>query len=111
MGNNNPETVVGLAVKEEEQFRVGFASRQAGPRSNEAFGRVFMQKRRDEREGFVSVAPRGVEFQDTIGKELRNLYDDVAAQPVPDRFLNLLNQLEDNVLHSSRSPGGPAESE
>ena len=38
---------------------------------------------------------------DSIGKELRNLYDDVVAQPVPDRFLKLLNQLETNVLSSS----------
>lgn len=29
-----------------------------------------------------------------IGFQLRNLYDDVLSQPVPDRFLDLLSQLE-----------------
>ena len=29
-----------------------------------------------------------------IGFQLRNLYDDVLNQPVPDRFLDLLTQLE-----------------
>ena len=29
-----------------------------------------------------------------IGFQLRNLYDDVLNQPVPDRFLDLLSQLE-----------------
>ncbi len=50
---------------------------------------------------------RGLDFGDAIGKELQNLYDDLVAQPVPDRFLNLLNQLEKNVVSSgqSRAPG------
>jgi Anti-sigma factor NepR len=31
---------------------------------------------------------------DIIGRRLREFYDDVAHQPVPDRFAELLNQLE-----------------
>ncbi len=31
---------------------------------------------------------------DIIGKRLREYYDGVSQQPVPDRFLDLLNQLE-----------------
>lgn len=31
---------------------------------------------------------------DMIGKRLRDYYDEVAAQPVPDRFLDLLKQLD-----------------
>ena len=34
------------------------------------------------------------EVSDLIGERLRSFYDDVAKQPVPDRFLNLLNQLQ-----------------
>jgi Anti-sigma factor NepR len=34
------------------------------------------------------------EVSDLIGQRLRNYYDEVAKQPVPDRFLELLNQLE-----------------
>lgn len=38
-----------------------------------------------------------------IGAQLRNLYDDVLAQPVPDRFLELLNRLETNTISPTRS--------
>lgn len=34
------------------------------------------------------------EISDLIGERLRSFYDDVAKQPVPDRFLDLLNQLQ-----------------
>lgn len=34
------------------------------------------------------------EVSDLIGERLRTFYDDVAKQPVPVRFLDLLNQLE-----------------
>lgn len=34
------------------------------------------------------------EVSDLIGERLRTFYDDVAKQPVPDRFLDLLNQLQ-----------------
>lgn len=54
---------------------------------------------------------RNVDFGDAIGKELQNLYDDLVAQPVPDRFLNLLNQLEKNVVSSGMSIGAPGERE
>lgn len=40
-----------------------------------------------------------VEIADQIGLGLRNVYDDVLSQPVPDRFFDLLRQLE--------SVGGP----
>jgi hypothetical protein len=53
----------------------------------------------------------GPDFGDAIGKELQNLYDDVVAQPVPDRFLNLLNQLEQTMVSSGRSGGAPGERE
>ena len=33
-----------------------------------------------------------------IGRELRELYDDVLAQPVPDRFLALLNKLDAGAI-------------
>ncbi|MCI0466928.1 MAG: hypothetical protein L0Y57_07995 [Beijerinckiaceae bacterium] len=34
------------------------------------------------------------EIADQIGLQLRSIYDDVLAQPVPGRFLDLLQQLE-----------------
>lgn len=34
------------------------------------------------------------EVADQIGRGLRSVYNDVLSQPVPDRFLDLLRQLE-----------------
>ncbi len=34
------------------------------------------------------------DVSDLIGERLRSFYDDVAKQPVPDRFLDLLSQLQ-----------------
>jgi hypothetical protein len=34
---------------------------------------------------------------DLIGRHLKLIYDAVASQPVPDRFLELLNQLDDKT--------------
>ena len=41
----------------------------------------------------MSVAARP-EVSDLIAHRLRKYYDSVAAQPVPDRFLDLLSQLD-----------------
>ncbi len=38
-----------------------------------------------------------------IGEQLRSLYDDVLNQPVPDRFLELLNKLETDTISPTRS--------
>jgi hypothetical protein len=38
-------------------------------------------------------APK-VPIEEHIGRQLRSIYDDVLSQPVPDRFLELLKQLE-----------------
>ena len=42
----------------------------------------------------INHAPAQPEIHDLIGQRLRSFYDPVATQPVPDRFLELLNQLE-----------------
>ncbi|MGA7385709.1 MAG: NepR family anti-sigma factor [Methylocella sp.] len=42
------------------------------------------------------------EIAEQIGLHLRSVYDDVLAQPVPGRFLELLRQLESASPSSSR---------
>jgi Anti-sigma factor NepR len=42
----------------------------------------------------MNHAPNQPEIYDLIGQRLRTFYDEVAQQPVPDRFMDLLNQLE-----------------
>jgi hypothetical protein len=47
----------------------------------------------------ASATPRpddGV-VTDLIGRHLKLIYNAVASQPVPDRFLELLNQLDDKT--------------
>ncbi len=34
---------------------------------------------------------------DMIGRRLRDYFDEVAKQPVPDRFLELLNRLDSKI--------------
>jgi hypothetical protein len=42
-----------------------------------------------------------------ISRELRGLYDDVVSQPVPDRFLDLLDRLETTAIPSSAGSKAP----
>jgi hypothetical protein len=42
----------------------------------------------------MNHAPTQPEIYDLIGQRLRNYYDEVTKQPVPDRFVDLLNRLE-----------------
>jgi Anti-sigma factor NepR len=51
----------------------------------------------------MNHAPNQPEIYDLIGQRLRNYYDEVAKQPVPDRFMDLLNQLEAKTS-SKKSP-------
>ncbi len=39
--------------------------------------------------------PGTTDVQAYIGRQLRAVYDDVVKQPIPDRFLALMKQLED----------------
>jgi hypothetical protein len=39
-------------------------------------------------------APRQRDVKDYIGRQLKALYDEVANQPVPDRFKELLDRLD-----------------
>ena len=47
-----------------------------------------------ERMRSISASGGKPPIYDMIGKRLRDYYDGVAAQPVPERFLDLLKQLE-----------------
>jgi hypothetical protein len=134
MVKNIPENAVSRVETDEGQFRAdGRRSSGALPRSMEAFaagfGASFGSSTRSNghptngHSAFEDEGPticnrgdtvrtrRGVDFGDAIGKELQALYDDLVAQPVPDRFLNLLNQLENNMVSSGLSDSAPGERE
>ena len=60
--------------------------------------------RRDEIPPLPRAAPGGTSLGEHIGRELRGLYEDVVAQPVPDRFLELLNKLETGAIYEEEKP-------
>jgi hypothetical protein len=43
-----------------------------------------------------SPAKLSRDVQAKLGQQLRSIYDDVVSQGVPDRFAELLNQLDDS---------------
>lgn len=45
-----------------------------------------------------------MQAQDHIGRQLRAVYDDVLSQPVPDRFLALLDQLDQQKARDANPP-------
>ena len=50
-----------------------------------------------------SSAKAEPQIQDLIGRRLKAYYDDVVNEPVPDRFVELLNRLE--AKSSTKSEG------
>lgn len=44
--------------------------------------------------GDAELDPR---VQGEIGRQLRAVYDDIISEPIPDRFLELLQQLEESA--------------
>lgn len=70
-------------------------------------GLVVLNSRRPTRErssrSKVQRSGEPNKIGEQIGEQLRSLYDDVLNQPVPDRFLELLNKLETNPISPTRS--------
>lgn len=50
--------------------------------------------RRNQGASAAMAAPRQRDLKDYIGRRLKAMYDEVANQPVPDRFQELLDRLE-----------------
>jgi len=48
--------------------------------------------------GHTTIDPR---IQNEIGKHLRAVYDDVINEPVPDKFMELLEKLEQSATRKS----------
>ena len=110
MVKNNPENLFSRADAEKSSF--GADNRYLGgsdPMGLGALAAAFEGQSAPRREASAAQSPpkaqsgRSIDFGDVIGKELQSLYDDIVAQPVPDRFLSLLNQLEKNVGTEART--------
>jgi len=57
--------------------------------------------------GCGAMVRKSSDIGDQIGRELRGMFDEIVAQPIPDRFMELLNRLETNTISGakSKSPG------
>lgn len=51
----------------------------------------------------------GLDVQAHLGRQLRAVFDDLARQPVPDRFVQLLDALERKTLPDSPAPATPTD--
>ncbi len=111
MGKNNPENLFSRLSAERAPF--GADKRFAAMTERRALcgADVGLQGSGLQGSGLQGSRRGGVDFGDVIGKELQNLYDDVVAQPVPDRFLSLLNQLEKSAVSLDASSRAPRERE
>ena len=58
----------------------------------------------EKKDGGPETPTLGTEIQSQIGMQLRSLFDRVAAEPVPERFLALLDSLESDNAPPQRSP-------
>ncbi len=47
----------------------------------------------DKNEKMIKTSSKP-QVADLIGQRLRNYYEEVASEPIPDRFMDLLNQLD-----------------
>jgi len=75
----------GFAVRSEKRLMADKADEGAGRRATGGGG---------GRGGGAELDPR---VQGEIGRQLRAVYDDIISEPVPDRFLELLQQLEQSA--------------
>jgi hypothetical protein len=58
------------------------------------------QDQKDPR-NMPSMTPLPVELQGQLGKKLREAYSEIVAEPVPDSFLQLLQQLKSKETDSN----------
>jgi hypothetical protein len=89
----------------------GSARRECSRRQNLALmernGSAKSSERSEDVSPFPRAAPVAGLLGEHIGRELRGLYEDVVAQPVPDRFLELLNKLEAGAIYEEEGPPKP----
>jgi hypothetical protein len=118
MGKSSRNNLASELGRSEEQGDVEEASVQLG-RTDEVSasmreGLVVLDSRRRSMKAEKLEARRGPrgrkpreegsrEVVEQIGQQLRSLYEDVLNQPVPDRFLELLNKLETDTISARRS--------
>ena len=62
---------------------------------SDVIGEAGVSDAADDATGSAEGRPGVTDVQAYIGRQLRAVYDDVVKQPIPDRFLDLMKQLDD----------------
>jgi len=65
---------------------------------------IKLDNARHRKKAPTSNDPPDVPIDEHIGRHLKAIYDDVLQQPIPDRFLDLLNQLESGPSQEEDHP-------
>ncbi len=83
----------------------------AVPNPEQSTGSVVPLKKGRKEKSKVTVRKEAppANIEGHIGRQLKAIYDDVLNQPIPDRFLDLLSQLEEKTpgkAGGSRDEGG-----
>ena len=58
---------------------------------------INLDSAKNRKRAHTSNDPPNVPIDEHIGRHLKAIYDDVLNQPIPDRFLDLLNKLSDDT--------------
>lgn len=110
MGQNRPNKIAVERAKDDKDGReaANAVTLGAGGRTVESLVVKGAQRRMAKVDGAADIMPAGRgraamgrksnDIGDQIGRELRGMFDEIVAQPVPDRFLELLNRLETNTI-------------
>ena len=100
--SSRKSTAAALSTNEATEIEDRTTDTAVAQDAAESDGLVVLNSRRPSRSPRSKAeAPNDVGEQ--IGEQLRGLYDDILNQPIPDRFLELLNQLESDPISGSRS--------
>lgn len=113
MGKTSRKTIVAELGKSD--IREGEQDAKMGPALTLAHelsapdheGLVVLNSRRPPQERSPRSKSRSEAAPNKVGEEigahLRNIYNDVLEQPVPERFIELLNKLESDTISPARS--------
>ena len=66
-------------------------------------GQTSLTRGSSDQPPLIPPQPLGLDVQAHLGRQLRAVFDDMARQPVPDRFIELLDALE---RKTSDAPAG-----
>jgi hypothetical protein len=94
LGNILPGQIETLALNSQKAVCASKQVERINDSKKDTSGPDIMSDRGTEGEPRLGTSPSKSDVAAMIGESLQNVYNDILQQPVPDRFLDLLRQLE-----------------